>query len=139
MRRVFADTAYWIALASPRDGLHEVAQRKSRELGPCQLVTTDEVLVEFFAHFRDKGSEGRRIAVRFAEKLMQNPNVEVIPQTRETLRAGIRYFAARADKEYSLTDCISMDTMEREKINEALTSDRHFTQEGFRVLLTLDP
>jgi hypothetical protein len=40
----------------------------------------------------------------------------------------------RADKNYSLTDCISMQTMRREGITEALTTDKHFEQEGFRAL-----
>jgi predicted nucleic acid-binding protein len=43
-------------------------------------------------------------------------------------------YAARPDKGYSLTDCISMQTMRKEGLTEALTNDRHFEQEGFRVL-----
>jgi predicted nucleic acid-binding protein len=35
---------------------------------------------------------------------------------------------------YSLTDCISMDTMRQLGIAEVLTNDRHFEQEGFRAL-----
>jgi predicted nucleic acid-binding protein len=35
---------------------------------------------------------------------------------------------------YSLTDCISMQTMRREALTEVLTNDRHFEQEGFRAL-----
>ena len=41
---------------------------------------------------------------------------------------------ARPDKGYSLTDCISMQTMRREGLTEILTNDRHFEQEGFRAL-----
>ena len=37
--------------------------------------------------------------------------------------------------EYSLTDCISMETMRAEGIREILTHDNHFTQEGFTILL----
>jgi uncharacterized protein len=40
----------------------------------------------------------------------------------------------RPDKEYSLTDCISMQVMRREGLTEVLTNDHHFTQEGFRIL-----
>jgi len=38
------------------------------------------------------------------------------------------------DKGYSLTDCISMNTMRAEGLTEILTNDVHFTQEGFRAL-----
>jgi len=44
-------------------------------------------------------------------------------------------YEARLDKEYSLTDCISMAAMRQEGIIEILTRDGHFTQEGFIILL----
>jgi hypothetical protein len=40
-------------------------------------------------------------------------------------------YQSRLDKGYSLTDCISMQTMRREGLTEVLTNDRHFEQEGF--------
>ena len=43
-------------------------------------------------------------------------------------------YEARPDKGYSLTDCISMQTMRQEGLSEVLTNDRHFEQEGFRAL-----
>jgi predicted nucleic acid-binding protein len=39
------------------------------------------------------------------------------------------------NKEYSLTDCISINAMKSESIEEILTNDHHFGQEGFRVLI----
>ena len=44
-------------------------------------------------------------------------------------------FAGRADKQYSLTDCLSMQVMREMGISEVLTHDQHFTQEGFIILL----
>ena len=43
-------------------------------------------------------------------------------------------YKARPDKGYSLTDCISMNTMRAEGMAEVLTNDVHFRQEGFRAL-----
>jgi len=43
-------------------------------------------------------------------------------------------YAARPDKGYSLTDCISMQTMRRKGLVEVFTNDLHFEQEGFRAL-----
>jgi predicted nucleic acid-binding protein len=60
--------------------------------------------------------------------------VRVIPQSRESLRAGLHLYRARPDKGYSLIDCISMQTMRREGLTDVLTNDRHFEQEGFRAL-----
>jgi predicted nucleic acid-binding protein len=39
-----------------------------------------------------------------------------------------------SDKGYSLTDCISMQTMRADGITDALTNDVHFEEEGFRAL-----
>jgi len=40
-------------------------------------------------------------------------------------------YAARPDKAYSVTGCISMQTMRREGLTDVLKNDRHFEQEGF--------
>ena len=58
----------------------------------------------------------------------------MIHQTRELFLKGLTLYEARPDKEYSLTDCISMQTMRREGLTEVLTNDHHFTQEGFHIL-----
>jgi predicted nucleic acid-binding protein len=58
----------------------------------------------------------------------------VIPQTRGSFLAGFALYQARSDKGYSLTDCISMQTMRHSGLTDVLTNDRHFEQEGFRAL-----
>jgi predicted nucleic acid-binding protein len=47
---------------------------------------------------------------------------------------ALTLYESRPDKEYSLTDCISMQTMRRARLTEVLTNDHHFTQEGFTIL-----
>jgi uncharacterized protein len=42
---------------------------------------------------------------------------------------------ARQDKTYSLCDAVSFVLMRRRGIGDALTTDRHFEQEGFVRLL----
>ena len=39
-----------------------------------------------------------------------------------------------ADKNWSLTDCISFVVMKEWELSEALTADRHFEQAGFKAL-----
>jgi predicted nucleic acid-binding protein len=41
----------------------------------------------------------------------------------------------RPDKWWSLTDCISFIVMQQEGLTEALTTDHHFEQAGFKILL----
>ena len=76
----------------------------------------------------------RSRAAMTVRSLLANPEVRVVPQSRESFLSGMSLYEARPDKGYSLTDCISMQTMRREGITEALTNDRHFEQEGFHAL-----
>lgn len=48
---------------------------------------------------------------------------------------GLQLFAARPDKEWSLTGCVSFVIMQREGIADALTGDPHVEQAGFAILL----
>ena len=64
--------------------------------------------------------------------LQHDPDIYIVPQTRACFLDGLALYNARTDKGYSLTDCISMQTMRWEGLAEALTNDRHFEQEGFR-------
>ena len=73
-------------------------------------------------------------AVETVREILSDPAVHIIPQSHESFLSGFELYAARPDKGYSLTDCISMHTMRREGLTEALTNDRHFEQEGFRAL-----
>jgi predicted nucleic acid-binding protein len=67
--------------------------------------------------------------------LLDDPTVQVIPQSRSGFLEGLALHESRPDKQDSLTDCISMKAMRREGITEVLTHDRHFAQEGFVLLL----
>lgn len=48
---------------------------------------------------------------------------------------ALTFYESRRDKGYSLTDCVSMLVMQKYRINQVLTHDEHFTQEGFQILL----
>lgn len=68
------------------------------------------------------------------ERLLASPSIQIVAQTRGSFLDGLRLYRQRQDKNYSMTDCISMETMRRERLTDALTNDRHFEQEGFRAL-----
>ena len=54
MKKVFADTSYWIALANPNDNLHKIAKDLSKSLENVTITTTDEVLGELLTYFSYK-------------------------------------------------------------------------------------
>jgi predicted nucleic acid-binding protein len=132
---IFADTFYWIALANPADSSHRAAGAFDLANSEATLVTTDEVLSEFLNYFASAGERKRSIVVGMFEEAMKHAAIEVVPQTRQSLLRGLDLYKARSDKSYSLTDCVSMMTMRERNITDVLTHDRHFAQEGFRLLL----
>jgi len=134
MKKVFADSHYWIAIVNPRDHWTEAAKAAKLQLGEALIVTTDEVLTEFLAALRS-GEHMRKQAARMVRIILENPNVKVIPQTRDSFLKGLSFYESRNDKEYSLIDCISMNVMRNESLVEVLTNDRHFEQEGYSVLI----
>jgi predicted nucleic acid-binding protein len=135
MRRLFADAVYWIALANPKDQWHVKVVQTMYSLGQVSLVTTDEVFDEFLTYYSGYGPALRNDTVQTVEDALADPLVNVHPQTRQSFLAGLALYKARPDKGYSLTDCISMETMRAGGITEILTHDNHFTQEGFTILL----
>jgi predicted nucleic acid-binding protein len=134
MKVVFADTFYWIALTNKLDALHEQALALPRALGSPRIVTTEPVITEYLNFFAEWGEHFRRKAAGNVRTIISLPSVTVVPHTDESFLAGFALYEARPDKGYSLTDCISMETMRRNGLTEVLTNDRHFEQEGFRVL-----
>ena len=135
MRKVFADTLFWMAIVKPRDAYARAAQEARQAVGPCLIVTTDEVLSEFLTAFSESGSKMRARAVRTVESILNRPSVKVLAQSHDSFLRAIDRFSNRADKEYSLADCSSMNAMDAENIRDVLTNDHHFVQEGYNVLI----
>jgi predicted nucleic acid-binding protein len=135
MRRLFVDTFYWIALLYRRDPWHARVAAFSETITATDRVwTTDAVLLEVLAALSAAGARLRHEAVALVDGLLIDPQVHVVEVTRGLFLEGLSLYRARPDKEYSLTDCISMQVMRREGLTEILTNDHHFTQEGFRIL-----
>ena len=134
MTAVFADTFYWVALADAFDSAHQRALTITAERAASVIVTTDEVLGEYLTFFASASETLRRGAAASVQRILANPVIRVIPQSRSSFLGGLDLYSQRPDKGYSLVDCISMRTMRREGLTEALTNDRHFEQEGFHAL-----
>ena len=132
-RATFADTFYWIAIFNERDSRHKDAIAFSQANTDKIIITTDEVLTEFLAYFSGD-LEARIGAAEVVRDILEDATVRVVEQSRESFLKGLELYKARPDKGYSLTDCISMNTMRAEGVADILTNDVHFTQEGFRAL-----
>lgn len=132
MKAVFADTSFFLATLNPDDQLHGKAIAVSRETTATR-VTHEFVLVEV-ANALSRAALRARF-VEFHAKLQVHARVRIVPASEELFRRGCEFYAAREDKDWSLTDCISFAVMADEGLQGALTHDQHFEQAGYKALL----
>lgn len=130
----FADTFYWVALTYPRDSWHRQVIDWQRSHPAARLVTTEEVLAELLTWFAAHGPIWRAVAADMVERTLRNTQHKVLPQTSSGFRDAVTLYKSRPDKNYSLTDCRSMSAMKSLALQDVLTNDHHFAQEGFTVL-----
>jgi len=74
--------------------------------------------------------------IELYQNILDDPSIQLISYNQELRQAGIELYKKRPDKGYSLTDCISMIIMKKLNISEVLTNDKHFSQEGFTIILS---
>jgi predicted nucleic acid-binding protein len=135
MRWTFVDTAGWLAFANSDDALHAGARQVMRRLRleGTRLLTTEFVLIEMADALAS--SRTRRHAVDFIDGLRHWSMLEIAPASSHLLGEGWDLYSRRPDKDWSLTDCISFAVMTDRGIAQAFTSDHHFEQAGFGILL----
>jgi predicted nucleic acid-binding protein len=92
------------------------------------------VLAEFvaLAHARRLP---RAASLIFIRDLVDNPDIDTTWVDEALHREAVALLVARQDKTYSLCDAVSFILMRECGLTEALTTDHHFEQEGFRRLL----
>lgn len=132
MKRIFADTFFFLAVLNSADPAHSKARRYYGKSG-FRYLTTAWVLTEVADGMSAAAIRNRFLELR--ESLLDDPTFEVIPADEELWERGLKLYASRSDKDWSLTDCISFVVMQERGLKEALTGDHHFEQAGFKVLL----
>ncbi len=129
---MFLDTSYLGALFMRNDHWHSAAREWTDRAKP-PLVTTDYVLLELADGLARP--DWRATFALILDALQSNADVRIVPQSRELFDRGVGLYKSRGDKRWSLTDCLSFIVMQDEGCTEALTTDIHFVQAGFRALL----
>ena len=132
---LFLDTGYVIALSSPRDRYHDAALHWERRIraDSVPVVTTRAVQLEIGAAFSRLAY--RAAAAAILEAFERDAGITVVPLDDDVYGRALALFASRADKKWSLTDCVSFVVMRDRAITKALTTDAHFSQADFEALL----
>ena len=126
------DTSGLLALIDPREPQHE----RAVELYDAAVVrlTHTYVLAELVALCSSRKLP-RLPVLKLSRRLLDDADVELTHVEEALHRRALDLLDARPDKTYSLCDAVSFVLMRERGENEALTTDRHFEQEGFARLL----
>lgn len=130
---ILIDTTAWIGLINVRNYLAPSTRSLMSQLrgNGCRFVTTTPILLEVL--------DGLSTRERFLSRLLRSSlvalNCEVIALEEALFDQVWKFFEARPDKEWALTDCFSFVVMQERGISQSLTYDHHFEQAGFRALL----
>lgn len=134
MKFLFVDTAGWMACADAADPDHAAA-RSARDHWLDReglLLTSDYIIDETLTLLRQRlglgAAENWWHGIAASKRLQR----ELIHEERAE-RARATFFRYR-DKDFSFTDCTSFALMREMRLREALTTDKHFRQAGFRML-----
>jgi uncharacterized protein len=77
----------------------------------------------------------RSVVLEFSNRLLTEGEIELAWVDESLHRQALDLLLARPDKTYSLCDAVSFVLMRERGETEALTTDRHFEQEGLVRLL----
>lgn len=132
---VYVDTAALVALAHKRDAFHKKAVLVYKKLlnQNTRFITTNAVLLEVGNTF--SRSSQRPFALALYRLVNKSRQWEVLPVDGKWFSEGMKLFEQRNDKDWSLTDCIGIVAAEAHGVKDVFTSDRHFQQAGFKILL----
>ena len=140
MNDYFADSGYWIALITPGDEFHALAVEYDAllEVPNDRIITTQLALNEVLAPRSGSTAQTRRAAIELIDRITQDPRVSIVPAVLRSnlpkpLICSARWLMTRNGA--SPTAPVSAWLMRRLRIRNALTSDHHFRQAGFTVLL----
>ena len=134
-RGVFGDTSFFFALVAKRDPAHRpavVAYEKLLKSG-VRVVTTDYVVDETLT--LTKARIDARTTLTLLDRMERSEAIDLKMLSGERFLASKQYFRKHSDHGYSFTDCASFVVMDELEIRAALTTDRHFKEAGFEVLL----
>jgi uncharacterized protein len=132
MSALLADTSFFVAYLNPRDEDHTLAVEWMTASSE-RIVTSEWVLAELGNYLAE--GPNRRLLGSLVRALSAEERVEIVPADHPSFLGALSLYVRRQDKSWSFTDCTSFCLMKARKITNALTTDHHFEQAGFTVLL----
>lgn len=130
--RIFLDTSGLLSLFDTSERSHSLSNEIF--VSTNQLFTTNYVITEFFPLTESRGLR-RDHSIEFTLALSSLSRLVLVWIDQRLHDSAVNLLQVRLDKSYSLCDAVSFVVMRENGIDEALTTDKHFEQEGFLKLL----
>lgn len=130
--KTLIDTSFVVALVNKKDEDHEKAVRLSFDFNRKETIITDAVLLEIG---NSLSRRFKRECIEAVEGFFESKEVKIVRLEESLFSKAFELYKTHADKTWGLVDCISFVVMKEQNIKDALTSDRHFVQAGFRALM----
>jgi predicted nucleic acid-binding protein len=131
--KILLDTAFIQALLNKKDEYHLKAVELSQYLRRAKEVWITEAILIELGNALSKMN--RKVAVSFINNCYETPNIKVIPIDNQLFKKALSIYEKYEDKEWGMTDCISIVVMKENNIKIAFTADNHFKQAGFEIVL----
>lgn len=129
---MFLDTSGLMCLLDDQD--HRHLEARNLYQAARRRLTSNYVLAEYVALAHGRGM-ARQQTLDFSAAVLADRSIEIIWVDELPHRHAVVLLQARPDKTYSLCDAVSFVLMRERGMLEALTTDKHFEQEGFIRLL----
>ena len=135
MKPIFVDTSVLIALGNKKDLFHQQAIQIRNQLKAQnrKFITTNAVLLEFGNTFSRIAFKPVAISVIKAIKVSQKWECVAIDEL--LFEQALNLYQKMNDKEWGLVDCSSIIISSERELAEVFTTDRHFKQADFTILL----
>jgi predicted nucleic acid-binding protein len=129
---IFLDTSGLLAAAHKPEAFHQLASQLFRD--SQKAITQSYVLAEFLALAFVRGLPRLKV-IEFADALYKSQDVHITWVGEKLHQQAMQLLRTRIDKGYTLCDAVSFVLMRSVGVQNALTTDKHFVQEGFVRLL----
>jgi len=130
---MLVDTSGFLCLIHRDEIEHNNAMRLYSE---TRFSLTHSYILDEFVALANTRKLPRHQSLKFSRQILSDATIEVVWVDPALHDSALSLLENRMDKTYSLCDAVSFVLMRERGISQALTTDRHFEQEGFVRLLS---
>ena len=133
---VLVDTAGFLSLWDASDQYHKRALQLQTELSrkTRRFLTTDYIVDETATLLLVRHSHAA--AADFLQTVLASQSLQIQWIDSDRFQRAAQFFTQHDDKQWSFTDCLSFILMRELRLTDCFTTDHHFQQAGFNVLLS---